>query len=256
MRMNRSNEQGDLIADAMKVLGHAPFGVCLLDEQEHVIWTNETLRSQLGMEGPAGQSSSEHLDDLPFSVERPSGLCQPTLRPGMRLRMAITPLRDGVRLAAFTDVTDLTSGAAGYVEVLREIANTDSVTGLRNRQQINRDLLTEINRSRRYGNALSLLAIKLAGKYPDLSNDQKEEALRTAGVKLADNLRAIDYAGQYSDSEFLAVLPETDEQGAHRLADKILGVLSPPDGVVAECKVVQWQASDDAATLLERAGLR
>jgi len=259
--MSHSTDQVEVIADAKSVLGQAPFGVCLLDEREQIIWTNATLRDQLGLDIPAdtgasakgGGSEGEYFDDLPITVEQHSGLCQPVHRPSLRLRMAVTPLREGIKLAAFTDVTDLTSGVAGYVEILREIANTDSATGLRNRAQINRDLLAEINRSRRYGNALSIIRITLGGNYNALADDKKNHVLRNMGVQLADNLRAIDYAGQWSDGEFLVILPETVSEGAERLAHKIETMLAQLDNLDSKCRVAEWQASDDITTLLERA---
>lgn len=268
-----SSAISDVIADAKRVLSQAPFGVCLLNEEEQVIWTNPTLRDQLGLPGPsAGQSAKGqsagtsqpgatvqgedgmHFDDLPISVEQSTGLCQPVRRPRLRLRMVVTPLHKGIKLAAFTDVTDLTAGSEGYAEILREIINTDSTTGLRNRAQIGRDLLAEISRSRRYGNELSVIRVKIGGAFSGMDNADKAEVSRQIAVRLADNLRTIDYAGQWSDDEFLIVLPETGADGAERLANKLDGVLVDVTNaaITIKCNVAEWRASDDLDTLLAR----
>jgi diguanylate cyclase (GGDEF)-like protein len=273
--MNYSSDQDNTIVDATQVLADAPFGVCLMDETEQVIWTNATLRNQLGLtvaedsenrdqhtlsdrghpENNAIADGGMYFDDLPITVEQNSGLCQPIRNPRLRLRMVVTPLYRGVRLATFTDVTDLTSGAEGYVDILREIVFTDSVTGLRNHAQIGRDLLSELNRSRRYGNDLSVIHVKIGGEYADAKNDSRTKVLRQVGVRLAGNLRAIDYVGQWSDNEFLVVLPETDADGAERLVAKLQGVLAEVTGDVltTECGFAVYRASDDLHTLLDRA---
>ncbi len=249
-----NNPQADTVTDAKSVLSQAPFGVCLLDEREQIIWTNSTLRDQLGLAETSDElGSGRFLDDLPISMEQHTGLCQPTHRPSMRLRMAVTPLREGIKLAAFTDVTDLTSGVNGYVDLLREIAHTDSATGLRKRSQINRDLLAEINRSRRYGNALSVVRVVMSNDFGELPPGKKTDYLRDVGVRLADTLRAIDIAGQWSENEYLLILPETDAEGARRLAEKITAVLNTKADIRVNCGVSEWQASDDASTLLARA---
>ena len=259
--MNYSSDQDNTIVDAMQVLAHAPFGVCLMDETGQVIWINAALRNQLGLadrEHPDNSTITDgeiYFDDLPITVEQNSGLCQPVRNPRLRLRMVVTPLYKGIKLATFTDVTDLTSGAEGYVDILREIVVTDSVTGLRNHAKIRRDLLSEINRSRRYGNDLSVILVKIRGEYANPQDDSRMKVLRQVGVRLADNLRTIDYVGQWSDNEFLVVLPETDADGAERLVAKLQGVLAEVagDALTTECGFAVYRASDDLYTLLDRA---
>lgn len=248
------NRVETVVADAEKFLAHAPFGACLLDEHERVLWTNSTLREQLGLD-TAGDDKLG-FDDLPIKIHRESGLCQPSNHPGTRLRLVITPLDKKVKIASFTDVTDLTTGAAAYIEILQQMAGTDSVTGLRTRAQINRDLIAEIARSRRYGNKLSITRIAITnGALAALPDDQRTNLQRNVGVRLADNLRAIDCAGMWSDTEFLLILPETGADAAERLVDKISAVLSEVDGHVLDiqCGIAEWRASDDVTTLLDRA---
>ena len=245
-----------------KLLAALPFGICLMDLDERILWANPTLCEQLGV--TAQQVPGLTFDELPMQVCKNSidGVYSPRHRPQLKLRLVTTPLSDDMKLAALTDVTDLASNAGGHIDVLRELVRTDSDTGLLTSNAIYRELLTEVARSRRYGNFLTVIRIEmnLAGSEAD-----RQELSQLVGVKLADNVRAIDCIGILNGGQFLVVLTETDVRGAQRFVNKMQSLLKShiiqeqlghPVDVSFRFGTAQWNASDDVSTLLNKASER
>ena len=108
---------------------------------------------------------------------------------------------------------------------LAQLAATDSLTGLANRRALDQVLAQEWARAQRSGKPLSLLMID--ADHFKAFNDRHghpvgDQALRQlAQVIDASIRRPGDMAARYGGEEFAVVLPETDEQGALILAQKI-----------------------------------
>ncbi len=244
----------DVVTDIEGVLSKLPFGVCVMDAEERLIWTNETLSVQLGTR--TSEMLQSGFDDLPIDPckESINGIYVPTRHPNSRLRIVVISLDEDTKLAVFSDVTDLTSTASGYVELLRELSRTDSSTGLLTANSMYRELLEQIARCRRYGNRLAVVRIWVEGIEDSASDSEEQQGiLRDLAIKIADNVRAIDAAGQLSRDEFVLVLPETDSDGAERSARKLQQILQADKAVECRFGIAEWRASDDAKTLLERA---
>lgn len=138
--------------------------------------------------------------------------------------------------------------------LLRELRDRDSQTGLFTASRLYQILLGEIARSDRYGNPLSCVLLEVRGLDPDRENTRFQIANRVAVV-----MRITDFAGKWRDDEYLLVLPETEEAGARRFADKVREELvelcsrldddGPPDILT---RVTAWRSGDDAAAMLER----
>lgn len=120
----------------------------------------------------------------------------------------------------------------------QERAITDSLTGLLNRQSLERSLEHEEAEVRRYHRPLSCLLVALDNlPQPDAagarsphaekpaledSRQQKtEEILKQAALILTSVVRHSDLLFRYDDEKFLLLLPETNLEGAHSLAEKI-----------------------------------
>jgi diguanylate cyclase (GGDEF)-like protein len=111
-------------------------------------------------------------------------------------------------------------------EQLRIESQTDSLTGLQNRGQLDRLLQHEILRALRHRLPLSLLLIDIDhfkaynDRYGHLAGDG---ALRQVAQALkAAVRRAGDQACRYGGEEFALLLPGTDLAGAGRMADNVL----------------------------------
>ena len=247
----------EIAQNAERLLLVLPFGICLMDSTECILWANAILCEQLGVE--SGQLTGRTFDELPLqSSQVVDGVYSPDHRPDVRLRLVTTPLSEDTKLVVFTDVTDLASNVQGNIEVLRELARTDPDTGLLTANAAYRELLAEVARSRRYGNLLTI--IRIAVSYQG-NSDKRHEFTNFIGLKLSDNIRSIDYVGVLDGGDFLIVLTETDVRGAQRFADKMKSMLesepvSTEFGGAASHSVrfgiAQWGPSDDVSTLLNK----
>ncbi len=123
------------------------------------------------------------------------------------------------------------------------LAITDGLTGLFNYRHFNEILNRETEEARRHGRPLSLIMADL-----DYFKDYNDAYGHQTGDRLlqmiADVLRAavreIDYVARYGGEEFAVILPDSDREGALRVAERIRSQLhqwqvphaSSPLGVV------------------------
>jgi diguanylate cyclase (GGDEF)-like protein len=107
---------------------------------------------------------------------------------------------------------------------IRELAVSDSLTGLANHRRLVDVLENEIERAKRTGSPLALLLIDLDGLKK--INDHYGHLVGTRAIcRVADALRlhsrAIDTAARQGGDEFAMVLPETGAKGAQEVALRI-----------------------------------
>ena len=149
-------------------------------------------------------------------------------------------------LAIVTDVTDKRRAEAE----LRRLADTDDLTGALDRRRFLEVAEEEIGRARRHDRPLSLLMIDL--DHFKAINDRfghrvGDEALVRFVATCRPVLRAHDRLGRLGGEEFAALLPETDVDGAVRLAERLLEVVR--EIVLPDAPDVHLTASVGAAEL-------
>jgi diguanylate cyclase len=112
---------------------------------------------------------------------------------------------------------------------VRDMALTDSLTGLGNRRRLDIALAAEIARARRqrYSLALIMLDIDYFKRFNDrYGHTAGDECLRVVARAIATSLkRPADLACRYGGEEFLVILPDTDAEGAAQVAADILSAL-------------------------------
>ena len=101
---------------------------------------------------------------------------------------------------------------------------TDVLTGLHNRRYLDRRLGEEVTRSARYGSPLSCLFID-ADHFKSV-NDMHghhagDQVLREISLRVRECLRASDIATRFGGEEFALLLPQTDQDEAFNLAERI-----------------------------------
>ncbi|WP_374327852.1 diguanylate cyclase [Azonexus sp.] len=107
---------------------------------------------------------------------------------------------------------------------LARLSVTDRLTGIYNRMKLDEALAAEIQRCRRYDQALAivLLDIDHFKRINDTYGHQAgDRALIDIARLLSDGSRETDVVGRWGGEEFMIVLPHTDLAGAGRLAEKM-----------------------------------
>lgn len=107
---------------------------------------------------------------------------------------------------------------------LKEKALTDGLTKLYNHSYIHERLSEEISNTRRHDLDLSLIMVDLDNF--KLINDtfghkQGDMVLRKVSKSIKDVIREEDVAGRYGGEEFIIILPNTDNNSAYMVAEKI-----------------------------------
>jgi two-component system cell cycle response regulator len=119
-----------------------------------------------------------------------------------------------------------------------ELAVTDQLTGLHNRRYMEGQLEALVRRAVVGGGdpvAVLVIDIDHFKKINDgFGHDVGDEVLREFAVRLASNVRAIDLPCRYGGEEFVVVMPDTQLEHAHRIAERIrLHVAGSPFRVLA-----------------------
>lgn len=108
--------------------------------------------------------------------------------------------------------------------LLKSLAATDALTGLRNRRAFQERLTDEVARARRHGNPLSLVLVDIDHfkSYNDtFGHPRGDEVLRNVGRLLSRMMRDTDFAARYGGEEFAVILTHTDRSGARQVAERL-----------------------------------
>ena len=123
-------------------------------------------------------------------------------------------------------------------ERLEVLALTDALTQTLNRRALMDRLESELDRAGRYSLMLSLLMVDLDhfkavnDTFGHLAGD---EALRGVARVLQREARSVDVVARYGGEEFVVILPETGEEGAVKVAERIRARVEeqPSEGIAA-----------------------
>jgi len=151
--------------------------------------------------------------------------------------------------------------ARAHMEVMRELALTDMLTGLPNRREMTDRLTSAIALSRRVGQPLTVALIDV-DRFKSI-NDRFGHAagdavLQRLGEVMGRQLRGGDGLGRWGGEEFLLFAPGTPVSAAAELGERLrraVAVHTFPHGepVTISIGMAQCEARDELASLLKRA---
>jgi diguanylate cyclase (GGDEF)-like protein len=247
-----------------------PTGMLALDRSQSILWLNPALEKMLDLSG--GELIGKCKDDLPQELhalfDETDVLHLALNESGERwLRREVQAVVDGgnnpLCLHFYQDISAQIT-AKRECELLRkqvdELTITDALTGLANRRALLQALATQVTRSRRYGNPLTLGAAYIS--YPsDPTQSLPDVSILNFSHYLRERLRWSDTIGRYEDQLFLLLMPETAASDAQHLLEQIHqecqeGALKelPDDAPVPWVKTSAsaWVRGDDPQRLVKR----
>ena len=112
---------------------------------------------------------------------------------------------------------------------LEVLIGTDPLTGVANRRVFFERLDAELARSRRHGNALSLLMVDV-DHFKSINDRHGHQVgdvvLADIATGLRDTLRTADVVARYGGEEFSIILPETGLEEATRAAERVRAAIA------------------------------
>ena len=249
-----------------------PIGMMLINEQGEVSWVNENFPvitgiSSLQVLGKTVDAVPHEYQNL-FEQEATIHLPRTESRAESWLLVSSLPLADGQYMQYIKDATLVRQLANERDELkakVNELNIVDEVTGLLNPRGLYQALEPQVSRSRRYNNLLSILIMRvenLSDIKLQIGQEKSQRLLIAISQILNDQMRWADTIGHLSDNEFMLIMPETPEDIAEQLAEKIrgrLGELSQLNLAEQQLELrtrfgmVQWKKGEDLKLLMQRA---
>ena len=120
---------------------------------------------------------------------------------------------------------ELEERVAYRTKQLKELASREPLTGLYNRRHFNEVLERAFSEAIRYGGDLSCIMIDLdrfKSTNDAFGHQTGDELLMITATTILSQLRGADVAARYGGDEFILLLPQTDAERAHVLAERIM----------------------------------
>jgi diguanylate cyclase (GGDEF)-like protein len=145
-------------------------------------------------------------------------------------------------------------GNAQRHRTVEQQALVDGLTGLANRRLCTAALEKEIARAQRFGEPLALVLAdiddfkRINDRWGHPTGD---EVLKAFAATLHGSVREIDLAGRWGGEEFALLLPGTDLEGGHELAERVRRTLEAQEVTAPDGEVVRVTASFGVASFPE-----
>lgn len=254
----------------------SPQAMLLVDETGHARWMNDLLSEILGEQAAlildrCGEDVPEPLQGL-FIENSTIHLASEDCEDDRWLLAATRSLGENAGfMQFFTDISaiqQLMQERDHLASELEEYILVDRQSGMPNRRALYQSLESQVSRSRRYHNPLSVILMRLNNLDDYISATQnKNPAALFISLRymLNDQLRWADIIGRLDENELLMVLPETRADDAMTLAQKVsrrIEVLDLPELETSSDMenfqldtyfgVAEWHKGDDVGLLMSR----
>jgi diguanylate cyclase (GGDEF)-like protein len=242
------------------------------DHTRSIRWLNPALETMLDLSGKEliGKCKDNLPQELHALFDETDVLHLELNGSGERwLRRDVRELSDGgdnkaLYLHFYQDISPQITARQECDQLRKQVEAltiTDELTGLANQRAVLQSLATQVTRSRRYGNLLTLGAVHV--DHPgDPMQPLPDVSILNFSHYLRERLRWSDTIGRYEDQLFLLVMPETPESDAAHLLEQIHqecqgGALKelPGDAPIPSVKAgaAAWIKGDDPQRLVKRA---
>jgi len=257
------------------LLQYSPQAMLLVDETGHARWMNDLLAKMLGEQ--ASQVLQKSIREVPETLQslfiENSTIHLPEHKnsEAMWLLTSTQALENGGFVQFFTDVSavqQLMQERDRLADELEEYILVDKESGMPNQRALNQSLESQVSRSRRYQNPLSIILLRLNNLDSYISATQNKNPASlfiSLRYMLNDQLRWADIIGRLDENELLMVLPETHADDALMLAQKIserIKTLDLPEleaitdaenfQLNTQFGVSEWRKGDDVGLLMSR----
>jgi diguanylate cyclase (GGDEF)-like protein len=143
---------------------------------------------------------------------------------------------------------------------LNNLNRTDPLTRLSNRMHVELTLDLEYERRKRYESPMSLILLDI-DNFKEINSahghSRGDQVLSEFADILRSNTRTTDTIGRWGGEEFIVVCPETNEQQAFQLAEKVHQILNTSNitglSVTASIGISELKGADNIHELLKRA---
>jgi diguanylate cyclase (GGDEF)-like protein len=134
------------------------------------------------------------------------------------------PLELLARVRTQLRIKDLNDQLLKANEKLKELVDTDDLTGLFNMRSVYQRLESELERGRRFGRQVCVVMMDM--DYFKSVNDGHDHlfgsfVLTEVGAIVRQNIRTIDLGARYGGDEFLMILTETNAEGAMKFCERL-----------------------------------
>jgi len=239
-----------LAAICSSIVAQSEDGIVVIDRFHNIILYNEGAQRIFGY--TAAEAMGRHLNILlPDKFHLQHGLMidefgaspEEVRHISQRSRQIYGARKDGTEFITSTLILKVGAGPElCYAAIVRDIsankkteeellrlAATDPLTGALNRREFTTLAEQESQRLHRYGRPLSILMLdldhfkQLNDAYGHAAGDL---ALQRFTTLCCSTLRNIDIFGRWGGEEFVALLPETDAEGAAVIAERLRKAVS------------------------------
>ncbi|MEW8556055.1 MAG: PAS domain-containing protein [Candidatus Thiodiazotropha sp.] len=253
-----------------KLFDVCPTGMLAIDSDVCIRWMNPALEAMLDLTGDEliGKDKKTLPVNLHALFDETDMLHLSLNGDGERwLQREVRDVVDGdntqLRLHFYQDISQQIMAQRESDDLRRQVEDltiTDELTGMSNRRATIQAISAQVTRSRRYGNLLTLGAMRLT--HPE-GEDRPlpDTSVLVMTQYLRERLRWADVIGRYEDQLFLLVMPETAKDDGENLLQQIvnecrggalegLGENPVPD---LQIGVAEWVKGDDSQRLIKRA---
>jgi diguanylate cyclase (GGDEF)-like protein len=213
-------------------------GMLVVDQKKRLVDANPAARQTLELGGSAVgmplRRAAPKRGDLADLADAGAGEIEITLQEpeqmARRYQARAFPVTDdrGRTLGTALMIHDISETAA-LLDMLAEMAGTDELTGALNRRRFMEQAERELAVARRAGRPLSVIVTDL-DHFKNINDSHGhaagDAALRTAAARMREGLRTTDLFCRFGGEEFAALLPDTDMEGAERLAERLRTLLA------------------------------